>query len=203
MNSFFNSVNILCSTDSIVNSERETLADFVRRVRKEKGYSLAKVQERSGGNIAPSYLHKIENGDVRNVSPEKLIAVAKGLGVSEDETFAVARGKTTGNLTLEEMRLLGDFRILPPDRKELLLDMAANLANKKKRALHEVKEPHSSETPLTVYAPTLTTQGRDSQIGDKPGDICVPGFSHDSKSKNEMTSEPQESGGRTRKQRRR
>lgn len=93
VNKFYNNAKIRFGTHSVVDSERESIADFVRRVRREKDYSLAKVREQSGGNIAPSYLHKIESGDVKNVSPEKLSALAKGLGIPEDEIFAVARGK--------------------------------------------------------------------------------------------------------------
>jgi transcriptional regulator with XRE-family HTH domain len=71
----------------------ESLADFVRRVRSEKGFSLSDVRRNSGLQIANSYVSRIENGEVTNVTPEKLKALAKGLKVSEDEIFAIARGK--------------------------------------------------------------------------------------------------------------
>lgn len=80
-----------------VNKERtETLGEYVKRVRAEKGLSLTDVQKRSGNQIANSYVSRIENGiaDAHGVTPKKLQALAKGLGVSEDEIFAVARGKS-------------------------------------------------------------------------------------------------------------
>ncbi|MCP9496713.1 MAG: helix-turn-helix transcriptional regulator [Pyrinomonadaceae bacterium MAG19_C2-C3] len=54
---------------------------------------MAQVAERSGGLIAQSYFFKIENGLVKNVSIEKLRAIARGLGISEEELLRVARGK--------------------------------------------------------------------------------------------------------------
>lgn len=78
-----------------VNSKRiETLPDYVRRIRIEKRLSTVDVEKQSGNRISDSYVTRIENGYVKNVSPEKLQALAKGLGVTEDEIFAVVRGKS-------------------------------------------------------------------------------------------------------------
>lgn len=77
--------------------ERETLADYVRRVRHAKRLTLHDVEKNSGGGITNSYTSRIENGYVTNVTPEKLQALAKGLGVSEQEIFDVARGKVAEN----------------------------------------------------------------------------------------------------------
>lgn len=82
---------------SVVNKKRaESLSDFVRRVRNEKGYSLDKVQQLSLNSINASYVSRIENGQVlqESITAKKLRALAKGLGVSEEEVFAVARGKS-------------------------------------------------------------------------------------------------------------
>lgn len=80
---------------SAVNSKRiESLADYVRRVRQEKGLSTLDVERNSGNQITDGYVSQIENSYVKNVSPKKLQALAKGLGVSEEEIFAVARGKS-------------------------------------------------------------------------------------------------------------
>src|ERR1700749_2576090 len=89
--------------------ELETLSDFVRRVRIEKGLSLAEVQakaNRAGHEIGTTHINRIENGfiEAASVTPKKLIALAAGLGVSEDEVFAVARGKSvSGDLELDEL----------------------------------------------------------------------------------------------------
>lgn len=86
----------------------ETLADYVRRIRLEKDLSLLDVYRQSGRRIAGSYVSRIENGLAKNPSPEKLVALAKGLGVSEDELFAIARGKS---LTDEEFEK-SDFALV-------------------------------------------------------------------------------------------
>lgn len=62
---------------------------------------------------------------MKNVSPEKLQALAKGLGVPEDEIFAIARGKSvSGDLQLNELRLVEYFRGLTPENQDILLAYA-------------------------------------------------------------------------------
>lgn len=72
---------------------QENLADFIRRTRNEKGLSTLDVERLSNFEISDGYVSRIENNGVKNVSPEKLAALAKGLSVTEEEIFAVARGK--------------------------------------------------------------------------------------------------------------
>lgn len=108
----------------------ETLGDFVRRVRTEQRLSLADVQaraKRAGHEIGTTHINRIENGfiEAASVTPKKLIALAAGLGISEDEIFAVARGKSiSGDLQLDESRLLEYFRVLPQDSRDVLLAYA-------------------------------------------------------------------------------
>jgi transcriptional regulator with XRE-family HTH domain len=101
-----------------VNSERETLADYVRRIRNEKGLSLSDVRRASGNRIANSHISRIENGEVKGVGVEKLTALAKGLGLPGEELFAVARGTIPTNKgDADEMTLLFCFRELSRDQK--------------------------------------------------------------------------------------
>jgi transcriptional regulator with XRE-family HTH domain len=83
---------------SVESRKPESLAEYVRRVRQEKGLSTTDVQRQSrqGGlkGISDAYVTRIENEYVTNVSPDKLRALAKGLVVPEDEIFAAARGKS-------------------------------------------------------------------------------------------------------------
>lgn len=81
---------------SVMGNRTEDFADYVRRVRGAKGLSLVDVESRSGGRISRGYVSQIENRHVlgSRVTPDKLRALAIGLGVSEDEVFAVARGKS-------------------------------------------------------------------------------------------------------------
>jgi transcriptional regulator with XRE-family HTH domain len=71
---------------------QEKLSDYVRRVLKEKGLSLSDVERRSSGAISDSYVSGIINGNAGSLTVVKLKALARGLGVSEDDLFDVARG---------------------------------------------------------------------------------------------------------------
>ena len=70
----------------------KALAEFVRFARTEKKLSVSDVERNSGGEISDSYISRIENGQIANVSPDKLDALAKGLGINADDIYRVARG---------------------------------------------------------------------------------------------------------------
>lgn len=72
---------------------QETLGDYVRRVINEKGLNYREVARRSGGAISHATVGYIVNNGSVDVRRETLQALAVGLGVSEDELYAVARGK--------------------------------------------------------------------------------------------------------------
>lgn len=108
----------------------EDLADFVKRVRKRQGYSLRDVENRSDKRISRGYVNQIENRSVlgQGVSPGRLVALAIGLGVSEDEVFAAARGKPLTEVEAMEAQLLVMLSQLPRDRQNDVLRLV--------RALH-------------------------------------------------------------------
>ena len=85
---------------------QENLADFVRRIRNEKRLSTPDVERLSNFRITDGYVSRIENNGVKNVSPEKLSALAKGLGITEEEIFAVARGKIPNELAKMDERFV-------------------------------------------------------------------------------------------------
>lgn len=70
----------------------ETLAEYVTRVIKEKRLKQDEVRRQSRGHITDGYIRGIMKGKARNLSVDKLKALALGLGVPEDELFRVARG---------------------------------------------------------------------------------------------------------------
>ena len=70
----------------------ENLAQYVRRVLREKGLTVADAERRAGGEISKAYICDISNGKFRSVTVQKLQALARALAVPEDEVFAVARG---------------------------------------------------------------------------------------------------------------
>jgi transcriptional regulator with XRE-family HTH domain len=110
---------------SVNTKKLESLADFVKRIRREKDLSTTDVELRSrrGGakGISNGYISQIENNYIQNVSPEKLKALAIGLGEPEETIFAVARGtnpdeKKFADARFENMAL--KFSGLPATKKE-------------------------------------------------------------------------------------
>lgn len=112
---------------------QESLADYVRRTRNNARLSLLDVERQSfrgGHKIAGSYVSRIENGVARNPSKDKLVSLARGLGVSEEELFAVARGKSLDEPTAREHKLLALFRELPRERQEDFIRIVQTLHRK-------------------------------------------------------------------------
>lgn len=111
-------------------NEQETLDRYVRRILKEKGLSLSDVERRAGGGISDSYICGIVNGNFGSLTVAKLKALAYGLGVPEDEIFAVARGippqDSREYMESEFASLFSKFKSLPDkDKQEVvaLLEM--------------------------------------------------------------------------------
>lgn len=68
------------------------LSDYVKRVMKLKGLTQKDVQRMSGWKITDGYVASITTGRAKNLSVDKLMALADGLGVDSDELFHVACG---------------------------------------------------------------------------------------------------------------
>src|SRR5687768_8864155 len=77
----------------------DSLSLFVQRVIRQKGLTIRDVQHRAGGKkrIAASYISRIINGKVTNLSVDKLAILAQGLGVDPFELFAAASGYQARN----------------------------------------------------------------------------------------------------------
>ena len=106
-----------------VENNTETLASFIAKVMHNKRMTSYDVQLRSGNEINQSYVVKLKNGEHSNVSTGKLKALAKGLGVPEEEIFAIARGtQVKKSVVLDERfeNLSLKFSGLPPTKKEKL-----------------------------------------------------------------------------------
>lgn len=131
-------------TEGIKVSERgrETLADYVRRVRRSQNLSCMDVESRSarhGPKIGASYVSRIENSIATNPSRAKLVALAHGLGRPAEEVFAAARGQALSAPSVQEDMLLRLFRELPAERRE---DFLATL-----RAVHDLRVSPSKKKP--------------------------------------------------------
>src|SRR5436190_21470449 len=71
---------------------KQGLSHYVDRVMKEKHLSRRDVKLRSGGEITDSYVSGIISGSAKNLSVEKLKALARGLRVREMDLIRVAFG---------------------------------------------------------------------------------------------------------------
>jgi transcriptional regulator with XRE-family HTH domain len=85
------SKSIFDGPNSIIGANEE-LSEYIKRVMREKKLSLRDVQKGSGGKITQGYVGAIVKGIYANPSIQKLKALARGLGVDEEEVFRVARG---------------------------------------------------------------------------------------------------------------
>jgi transcriptional regulator with XRE-family HTH domain len=70
----------------------ETLGEYVKRILDEKQLTMYDVEVRSEKRIADAYVANILSGVAKNLTVEKLKALAAGLGEPEEDVFKVARG---------------------------------------------------------------------------------------------------------------
>jgi len=127
----------------------ESLDKYVRRVLKEKELTLSDVERGAEGEISDSYVAYITTGNVRNLSLEKLKALARGLGVTEREMFAVACDIP---LPLEEDFHKAEFgelfykykRLTEEDKREMrpILEMINNEIERR-LAFRDSREDHN------------------------------------------------------------
>jgi transcriptional regulator with XRE-family HTH domain len=105
----------------------ESLAEWVRRVRNQKGLTFLEVERNSarrGKKIVASYVYRIENGFTRRPSADRLRALAHGLGEPVELVMAIAMGHAPSNKDSLELQLLAHFRELPLSYKEDLIGIA-------------------------------------------------------------------------------
>jgi transcriptional regulator with XRE-family HTH domain len=136
-------------------SKQESLDRYVRRVLKEKGLSYAEVEARSEGAISDSYIGNIVTGSVGSVTVAKLKALARGLDVSEDEIFAIARGHSPADLReFQKSRFVTIFdkykRLHADDQREMLILLEAVEHEIERRQLRRDLEKRYSKEPLVA-----------------------------------------------------
>lgn len=87
----------------------EDLADYLRQ-KLNDGATLRGIEERSEGGITHSYLSKLLSGAASNPSRDKLKAIARGLGVPEEEVFAAAQGRARSESEVFDSEIYVMFR---------------------------------------------------------------------------------------------
>ena len=101
----------------------ERLSDFVRRIRNEKGLSLAAVSKQSalfGPRISASYVSRIEKNPKCNPTAVRLKSLAHGLGIPVPELFAHAIRPMSRD-EADELALVTRFSELSPKRQSDVL----------------------------------------------------------------------------------
>jgi transcriptional regulator with XRE-family HTH domain len=71
---------------------RETLSQYVRRVMKQRALNARDIERNSGKKIDNSYISKIINGTVTNLTANAIVALAQGLRVDPHELFTIVSG---------------------------------------------------------------------------------------------------------------
>lgn len=123
--------NVKCSKQNVVSAQLQALSEFVRVVMNEKGLNYRQVAERSGGLVSHTTVFDVVNLRSKDVKGRTLRGLAKGLGVTEEELFAVAQGKSPADdpeyKTWRYAALFDDAKQLTPEQMvkfETIMDMA-------------------------------------------------------------------------------
>jgi transcriptional regulator with XRE-family HTH domain len=74
-------------------SVKENLSQFVKRVISERNLTLRQVEMNSGCQITRGYISRIMTGDVKNITLDKLVALARGLDVDPHSLFTAYYGR--------------------------------------------------------------------------------------------------------------
>ena len=122
----------------------ENLSSYVRRILREKGLTLSDVERRAGGEISDSYVAGITSGSVRNLTLDKLKALARGLGVSEYRVIEIASGiPNPGDDDFQQSdfaSLFTKYKYLPEEDKRELRVLLTVLDNEiERRQMREVQ----------------------------------------------------------------
>ena len=138
-------------------TSKQGLSRYVGRVMKEKHLSRRDVKLRSGGEITDSYVSGIISGSAKNLSVDKLKALARGLRVREIELIRVAFG-------LSDERV--PHRVTDQSHNLLLLDITkkAVISNDVAEIVQEVIKLSPAERAVVLqYVKRLGRADRKAQ----------------------------------------
>ena len=117
---------------------KETLSQFVQRIMRQKGLNLIDVERGSRHLISSSYIGRVLNGTVKNLTTDKMIALARGLDVDPYQIFAASYGEPpakqdTANMLIvldmmqklvvnpEVLEAVEELLRMPPKERDVLL----------------------------------------------------------------------------------
>jgi transcriptional regulator with XRE-family HTH domain len=134
--------------------KHEGLDNFVRRILREKQLTLSEVERRAEGQISDSYVCGISTGSIRNLTIDKLKALARGLGVAETQLFAACGVSLTDREEFSDTefaQLFCKYRELSIEHKRLL-DAFLGMLDREIDRLLLLSDPPEQQHPLS---PTL------------------------------------------------
>jgi transcriptional regulator with XRE-family HTH domain len=71
---------------------KETLSQYVKRVMQQKALGVRDIERNSKKKITNSHISKVLAGTAQNLTSDKIVALAAGLGVNPHEVFSVVSG---------------------------------------------------------------------------------------------------------------
>ena len=119
---------------------KESLSEYLDRVMRQKGLNPPDVQDRCG--IAESYVRRILNGTVTNLTVKTITTLAEGLEVDPVDLFVAAYGKPIEAKEGVDMMLLADTvqkLIMDPELIEVLQEWVRIPKEHQKTFLHTFK----------------------------------------------------------------
>lgn len=148
---------------------KENLSQLIRRVISQKKLRLRDIQVKSGHQITESYVSRIMTGSVKNITLDKLIALAKGIGEDEHTLFSAYLGRPA-ELSSEPLDVFGldvaefgsliqkvsvnpdlieimkESADLPPEECQAVRRYVLYLKERIQRAEREKRKPHSKSS---------------------------------------------------------
>jgi transcriptional regulator with XRE-family HTH domain len=139
---------------------RNDLSEYVKRVMKLKGLTQKDVQQMSGWKITDGYVASITTARATNLSVDKLLALADGLGVDYDELFHVASG--VGKAYDGKIRSAPDPLVILETVQQVVMSPVVT------QILHEVvKLSNEEKAALLEHVRKLATTKRKSRRSTK------------------------------------
>ena len=110
-----------------------TIGDVVRRLRNVKKITQARLEELTQGTVSRGYVANLERGKIRMPSEEKLMALARALGVTR--RYILEQAGVVEPLDIDDpyiVQLADVFADLTEEEKEEILANARWKAERKK-----------------------------------------------------------------------
>jgi transcriptional regulator with XRE-family HTH domain len=108
-------------------SGRETLGQRIKRIRDMKQMSLLDIERNCDGAVSNGYISRVENGHETNLTRDKVLALAQGLGVPVSSLLEVMYDYNIP-VNADEDELVGLFRQMNEYAKRLMLVIGRAMA---------------------------------------------------------------------------